>query len=116
MHRAGPEDVWPAPVASFLARRAAPQPEGPAESVRILAPARDSIFRWLPDLDLPAQRLAFTGASDRPGELLYWFVNDRPVGRSRPGEPLFWPLERGRHQIVCSTDRGLGDHIQIAVE
>ena len=116
VHRAGPEDVWPAPVASFLARRAAPQPEGPAESVRILASARDSILRWLPDLDLPAQRLAFTGASDRPGELLYWFVNDRPVGRSRPGEPLFWPLERGRHQIVCSTDRGLGDHIQIAVE
>ncbi|HAL91470.1 MAG TPA: penicillin-binding protein 1C [Verrucomicrobia bacterium] len=116
VHRGGPEDAWPAPVASFLARRAAPAPEEPAEAVRILAPARGSAFRWMPDLDVDAQRLALEAASDRAGEAIHWFVDDRLVGKSRPGEKLFWPLERGTHQIVCSTARGLSDRVEIAVE
>jgi membrane carboxypeptidase/penicillin-binding protein PbpC len=74
------------------------------------------VFRWLPDLEVDAQRLALEGASDRPGETLHWFVDDAPVGRTRPGEPLFWPLKRGSHQIVCSTARGLSDRVEIAVE
>ena len=116
VHRQGPEDAWPAEVASFLARRAAPAPEEPAAVVRILAPARGSVYRWLPGLDADAQRLALEAASDRPGEAIHWFVDDRPVGRTRAGEPLFWPLARGTHQIACGTARGLGDRVEIAVE
>ncbi len=116
VHRAGPEDAWPAAVASFLARRAAPAPDEPAASVRILAPARGSTYRWLPGLEADAQRLALEAASDRAGETIHWFVDDRPVGRTRPGEKLFWPLARGDHQIACGTARGLGDRVQIAVE
>ena len=116
VHRAGPEDAWPAAVASFLARRAAPAPEEPAEAVRILAPARGSTYRRLAGLETDAQRLALEAASDRAGEAIHWFVDDRSVGKSRAGQPLFWPLERGTHQIVCSTARGLSDRVQIAVE
>lgn len=117
VHRQGAEAVWPVAVASFLNRRAAPEPaEAPAESVRIRTPARGSAYRWMPDLEVDAQRLALDAASDRAGETLHWFVDDRPVGKSRPGEPLFWPLERGTHQIVCSSARGPSDRVQIAVE
>ena len=116
VHRAGPEDVWPAAVASFLSRRAAPAPDEPAEAVRILAPARGSTYRRMAGLDVDAQRLALEAASDRAGETIHWFVDDRSVGKSRPGQPLFWPLERGTHQIVCSTARGLSDRVEIAVE
>ena len=80
------------------------------------APARGSVYRWLPGLDADAQRLALEAASDRPGEAIHWFVDDRPVGRTRAGEPLFWPLARGTHQIACGTARGLGDRVEIAVE
>lgn len=117
VHRAGEEAAWPAAVASFLARRAAPAAaEEPAAAVRILVPARGSTYRWMPELDVDAQRLALEAASDRAGEALHWFVDDRPVGQSRAGTPLFWPLERGTHQIVCSTVRGLSDRVEIAVE
>ena len=116
VHRAGPEDAWPAAVASFLARRAAPAPEEAAEAVRILAPARGSSYRWMAGLETDAQRLALEAASDRAGEAIHWFVDDRSVGTARAGQPLFWPLERGTHQIVCSTARGLSDRVQIAVE
>ena len=117
VHRNGAEDAWPAAVASFLARRAAPAAqEEPAASVRILAPARGSVYRRMPELDLASQQLSLDAASDRAGEALHWFVDDRPVGQSRAGAPLFWPLERGTHQIVCSTVRGLSDRVEIAVE
>ena len=116
VHRNGTEDAWPVAVASFLARRAAPAADEPAEALRIRSPARGSTYRWLPDLAVDAQKLALDAASDRAGETLHWFVDDIPVGRSHAGAPLFWPLARGPHQIVCSTARGLSDRVQIAVE
>ena len=117
LHRGGPEAAWPAAVASILNRREGPEPEAPpAEAVRIRTPARGSVYRWLPGLEVDAQRLALEAASDRAGETLHWFVDDRPAGKSRPGEPLFWPLERGAHQIVCCSARGPSDRVQIAVE
>ena len=116
LHRSGAEAAWPVAVASFLARRSAPEAVDATESVRIRTPARGSVYRWMPGLDVDAQRLALDAASDRAGEELHWFVNDRPVGRSRAGEPLFWELQRGKHQIVCSSVRGPSDRIEIVVE
>ena len=89
---------------------------GAGGSVRIQTPARGSVYRWMPELNVDSQRLALEATSDRPGEALHWFVDDRPVGHSRTGEPLFWPLERGEHQIVCSTKQGRSDRVTIAVE
>ena len=116
LHRSGGEPAWPVAVASFLARRTAPEAAEATESVRIRTPARGSVFRWMPERDMDAQRLALDAASDQAGEELHWFVNDRPVGKSRAGEPLFWKLEKGTHQIVCSSVRGPSDRIEIAVE
>ncbi len=116
VHRHGPEPVWPTAVAAFFNRRAAPAEETPSASLRILSPARGSVFRQMPDDETTWQRLALDAATDRANETLHWFVNDRPVGQSRSGQPLFWPLEPGTHQIVCATPRGLSDRIQIAVE
>lgn len=116
VHRAGSNAAWPVAIASFLNRRSAPDPAEAAASVRILSPARGSTYRWMPDLEVDAQRLALDAATDRAGETLHWFIDDRPVGNSRAGKPLFWPLERGTHQIVCSTARGPSDRVQIAVE
>lgn len=92
------------------------QVAGAGGSVRIQTPARGSVYRWMPELNVDSQRLALEATSDRTGEALHWFVDDRPVGRSRTGEPLFWALERGEHQIVCSTKQGISDRVTIAVE
>ena len=98
------------------ATNAAPLVAQAAGSLRILTPARDSTFRWMSDLEAGAQRVPLTVTGPEPGEPLHWFVNDRPVGVSRAGETLFWPLERGAHQIVCSTACGVSDRIRIVVE
>ena len=50
------------------------------------------------------------------GTPLHGFINDRYVGASRPGAPMFWPLQRGTFQIVCSDVQGASDRVRIAVE
>jgi len=114
-HETGDSGLPVATAAPFPRRAAAPA-ESPTADLRILSPAGDSVYRRLPGDDTLRQRLALQAASQTPGETLHWFVNDRPVGRSRPGESLFWPLEPGNHQIVCASARGLSDRVRIAVE
>lgn len=88
----------------------------PASVVRIATPARGSTFRWMDDLKEGTQQIPLNAVGERNGERLHWFVNDQPVGISHSGESLFWPMERGSHQIVCSTDQGMSDRIQITVK
>ena len=116
VHRKGSEAIWPTAVASFLNRLIEAATESPLATLRILTPARDSVYRQMPSHETLCQQLAFEAATDRAGETLHWFVDDRPVGQSRSGQSLFWPLERGSHQIVCASARGLSDRVHIAVE
>ncbi|HOY59449.1 MAG TPA: penicillin-binding protein 1C [Verrucomicrobiota bacterium] len=116
VHREGAKAAWPPSVAAFLNRGAAPAAAESAGSLRILSPARGCTYRHVLDLDVDAQRLALDAATDRAGDPLHWFVDDRPVGRSRVGQPLFWPIERGKHRIVCSTLGGASECVQITVE
>jgi penicillin-binding protein 1C len=97
-------------------RMAAPPVAQAAGSLRIITPARDSTFRWMSGMDAGAQQISLTATGPGPDVPLHWFVNDRSIGVSRAGEPLFWPLERGAHQIVCSTACGVSDRIRIVVE
>ena len=123
---AGPDgqlaEVWPAEVAAFLARqRAAPVrlPDHPAARLarlRITSPAAGSTFRLLDELAERVQRLPLAASGEAAGGRVHWFENDSYLGAARPGEPLFWPLARGRHQIVCCDTAGLSDRVEIMVE
>ena len=115
LHAGGTAAAMPTAVASYLNRRT----EGAgaaATAVRILTPAGGSRYRQVPEGDGIRQRLAFDAETDAGAEVLHWFVNDRPVGRSVAGQPFFWPLEKGEHQIVCASARGPSDRVKIAVE
>ncbi len=111
LHRGRPDaPAWPpAPAVAGL-------PARPARSLRIVSPASGSAYRRLEGFGAAAQRLALSAVSDVPEETLHWFVDNRPAGCSRPGEPCFWPLARGAHQIVCATARGASDRIRITVD
>jgi len=93
-------------------REVASKPVAP--DLRIISPAGGSSFRLLDDMASSAQQLALEASGS--GERVFWFVNDRLVAQAAPGAPSFWPLERGEHQIVCSTAGGRSDHVTIRVE
>jgi penicillin-binding protein 1C len=58
-------------------------------------------------------KLAAEVASD--ATRLYWYVNDRLVGMSKPGEDFFTKIESGRVKISCTDDRGRNSDITFTV-
>ena len=117
VHRGDGQEHWPTEVASFLNRQRVPaKSAAPATPIRITSPARGGTYRLLDAVAGRAQQIPLDAASGAGGETMHWFVNDRYLGESRPGAPLFWPLQRGSFQIVCSDSRGASDRLQIAVE
>ena len=111
-------ESWPPEVAQFLARqRAAPTtPVTKVARVRITSPAPGSSFRLVEDLAGTEQRLPLNAAGLGSAGALHWFENDRYLGATRGGEPLFWPLARGHHQFVACDAAGHSDRVAITVE
>ncbi len=108
-----------APAAAEIAERLRRQIEPllrPAMSLRITSPAAGSTFRLVDAWDPAAQRLPLDAAGAPPGEPLHWFVNDQPLGTAPAGTPLFWPLARGAHWIVCCTAAGASARVRIRVD
>jgi penicillin-binding protein 1C len=46
---------------------------------------------------------------------LYWYVNDRLIGTSKPGEDLFTKVDPGKVKISCTDDRGRNSDITFTV-
>ena len=114
VHRPDGQEHWPTEVASFLSAQRAPQAERASAGVRITSPARGGSYRLLDAVAGAEQKIPLQAAGS--GGSLHWFVNDRYLGESHPGVPLFWPLQRGAYQIVCSDRSGASDRVRIAVE
>jgi penicillin-binding protein 1C len=75
----------------------------------ITSPLRSSTYT-LRLKQLAEESIPFTATSDADVHSLYWFVDDAYVGRSVPGEPLYWqPHGAGRHTVRVVDDHGLAD-------
>lgn len=110
----------PCPAHRMASHVAAPVIDAPgtkkprAPDFRITSPASGTSFRLLDEVDTNSQQLALQASGS--GEQMYWFVNDQLIAQTAPGTPLFWPLQRGEHQIVCSTAGGKSDRVTIHVD
>ena len=118
VHARGPDASWPAEVATFLQRQEKSKGTQAAKAaqIRITSPAAASEFRMFDGISNGVQRLSLAAASSDASQQLHWFVNNAYLGEARAGENLFWPLQRGRHRIVCCDANGHSDRIEIAVE
>lgn len=115
-------EVWPDEIYAFLASR---QNRGLGSNetasadagrrLRIISPAHHETLRLLGELPGLRQEIKLTvqGASDGK---VYWFVDRELLGVVFPGEPVYWPLRRGHHSIVCSDVEGRSDRVDIMVE
>lgn len=79
------------------------------EPPAITSPLRGSIYALR--LKRPEEgRIAFTANGDASVREMYWFVDDAYVGRSAPGESLFWqPAAAGNYEVRVVDDRGRSD-------
>ncbi|WP_238149753.1 penicillin-binding protein 1C [Dyella jiangningensis] len=79
------------------------------EAPAITSPLRGSIYA-LRLKRAEEGRIAFSANGDASVREMYWFVNDAYVGRSAPGESLFWqPGAAGNYEVRVVDDRGRSD-------
>lgn len=118
-----PSDLQQVFIAAGIPRRKPPQnpnctnagaPEGAAP--QITSPKRGSSYVMRLDQHDP-DRIAFTATADADARALYWFIDDAYVGRTTPGEPLYWqPREAGDFRLRIVDDRGRSDERPLSVK
>ena len=121
---------WPARVEAFLRRRDGVNP--PVHSATDAIASAQAATGTMPDIrSTPLIRQPVTGATykitGQPSEKLWlraydegtplcWFLDNRILGWSAPGEPVSWPLQRGVHTVVCSDSHGRSSTARFMVE
>jgi penicillin-binding protein 1C len=54
--------------------------------------------------------IALNASADADAHMLYWFVDNAYVGKSAPGDPLYWqPTEAGSFRLRAVNDHGRSD-------
>jgi penicillin-binding protein 1C len=61
------------------------------------------------------EAIPLNATSDSGAKTLHWFINQRYIGKSLPGEALLWHPKPGHFQIQVVDDNGRSDTTNIAV-
>lgn len=60
-------------------------------------------------------QIAFQATTDADANTLYWFLDDRLLGRSTPNKPFFWEPQPGLYQVRVVDDLGRADVVTLRV-
>ncbi len=60
--------------------------------------------------------LAFSAVTDADVRTIYWFLDERFVGRSDGGQTLFWPPRPGQFMLRAVDDQGRSDARPISIQ
>ncbi|HEY3638598.1 MAG TPA: penicillin-binding protein 1C [Rhizomicrobium sp.] len=120
-------EFWPSDLAQVFAEAGIPRrkpPQNPAcanaeawqgTSPQITSPARGSTYA-LRLAQGSHQPVAFSAVADADSRILYWFVNESYVGRSAPGEALYWQAPNaGDYRVRVVDDHGRSDERPLAL-
>ena len=121
------EQFWPSDIAQVFAEAGIHKPAPPAWeegcsqftttvaslSPRIISPARSTRYTVREGAD---NRLQLKARLDGHVRFVFWFVDNIPVARAAPEEPVFVPLTLGTHQVRLVDDTGRADSRVLVVE
>jgi penicillin-binding protein 1C len=120
-------EFWPSDLQHVFAQAGIPRrkpPQNPdcsnagapdGDPPQITSPLRGTTYA-IRLTRLGQERIAFTATTDADAHTLYWFVNDAYVGRSAPGDSLFWqPQTAGSYNVRVVDDHGRTDQRPLGV-
>jgi penicillin-binding protein 1C len=101
-------ESWPTALAAWFRahgqhRGAPPAASDPGLKPKILSPAPRQTY-CLADAGASSQKVLLKAAC--AGDRLYWFVDDTLYRSCSSQDQTFWPLQPGRHKIVCADAAG----------
>ncbi len=121
-------EFWPSDLAALLARAGLPKKPPPpfAPGETFLPPHTSGLA---PEIVSPLSRIAyvvrprlreygeipFIATGDADAQRLFWFIDGRFMGESRPEAPLFWTAVPGTYHVRCVDDRGRADETALHV-
>jgi penicillin-binding protein 1C len=114
-------EFWPSDLAQVFAEAGIPRRKPPQNSAcadseawegtspQITSPSRGGAYA-MRLAKSARQPLAFSAVADADTRILYWFVNESYVGRSAPGEALYWQVpDAGDYRVRVVDDHGRSD-------
>ncbi|HWX66510.1 MAG TPA: penicillin-binding protein 1C [Rhodanobacter sp.] len=120
-------EFWPSDLQQVFAQAGIPRRKPPqnvscsnagipdGDPPQITSPLRGSTYA-MRLVQLGQERIAFVATTDADTHALYWFVNDAYVGRSVPGESLFWqPQTAGSYNVRVVDDHGRNDQRPLTI-
>ncbi|MFH0880747.1 MAG: penicillin-binding transpeptidase domain-containing protein [Lentisphaerota bacterium] len=96
-------------------QRSMDQKANAAKPVEITSPVSGETYALLPGWNTLHQELPLSARSQDQGKL-FWFVNGRLFREGQSGEPVYWPLQKGRWTLACSDPQGHTASTTITVE
>ncbi|HNK45811.1 MAG TPA: penicillin-binding protein 1C [Pseudomonadota bacterium] len=81
---------------------------------KITSPLRGVVYTLRPGLDLH-DTIGLTSTTDADVGEVFWFANDKLLGKSRPSIPLLWRPQAGQYVVRVVDDQGRADSRQVLV-
>ncbi|HEY0634302.1 MAG TPA: penicillin-binding protein 1C [Gammaproteobacteria bacterium] len=122
-------EFWPSDILAIFRRAGVPRRSPPPylpgcaieqrdrdhKAPQITSPRTNLVYQYRPG-DQQRSQLPLTAVSDADARSLYWFLNERFVGNSKPQEALLLPLKPGDYVVRVLDDTGSGDSRELHVE
>lgn len=122
-------EYWPSDLLMLFRQAGIPRRAPPAENPgcplevraargtppQITSPQDGLIYSYRAGEQQP-EPLTFSAITDADVRTVYWFVDERFVGRSDGGQPLFWPPQPGHFMLRAVDEQGRADVRSISVQ
>ncbi len=124
-------EVWPSDLLILFQQAGIPRPVPPeyeeaygtegadsfTQPPRILSPVANAQYILRPQNDRYG-RIPLIGSADGDARELFWFAGGQFLGKSGPGEDLYWEPGPGEYDLILLDDRGLSAdrHISVTME
>lgn len=82
---------------------------------KIQSPKQDVVYSIRAVADA-FQEIAFSAIADADVRETFWFVDEAFIGKSKPGNEVFWTAKSGIHRVSVVDDQGRSDHRELRVE
>jgi penicillin-binding protein 1C len=82
---------------------------------KITSPKRDIIYS-IQAVGNSRREIALSAMADADVRETYWFIDESYVGKTKPGEELFWMARSGEHSVRVVDDQGRSDNRALVVE
>ncbi len=80
---------------------------------KILSPSED--YEYFLEKD-SKQEILLLAASDSRVKTHYWYVNEKFLKKSRPGERVFFVPKENELMITCLDDKGRDGHVKVSIK